>query len=54
MLGCSIQEVVIGQSCKVTMIVIGYNDSDLAGDLDSRKRKSTTWVLFFLGRSSIS
>jgi hypothetical protein len=52
MLGCSIQEVVIGQSCKVTMIVIGYNDSDLAGDLDSRK--STTWVLFFLGRSSIS
>jgi hypothetical protein len=30
----------------------GYSDSDLAGDLDSRK--STTGVLFFFGRSSVS
>jgi hypothetical protein len=30
----------------------GYSDSDLAGDLDSRK--STLGVLFFLGRSPIS
>jgi hypothetical protein len=30
----------------------GYSDSDLAGDLDSRK--STTGVLFFFGRSPVS
>jgi hypothetical protein len=30
----------------------GYSDSDLAGDLDSRK--STSGVLFFLGKSPIS
>jgi hypothetical protein len=30
----------------------GYNDSDLAGDLDSRK--STIGVLFFFGRSPVS
>jgi hypothetical protein len=30
----------------------GYSDSDLAGDLDSRK--NTSGVLFFLGRSPIS
>jgi hypothetical protein len=30
----------------------GYNDSDLVGDLDSRK--STTGVLFFFGRSPVS
>jgi hypothetical protein len=30
----------------------GYSDSDLAGDLDSRK--STTWVMFFFGRSPVS
>jgi hypothetical protein len=31
--------------------ITGYTDSDLAGDLDSRK--STSGVLFFLGRSPI-
>jgi hypothetical protein len=30
----------------------GYSDSDLAGDLDSRK--STTGVLFFFGRMPVS
>jgi hypothetical protein len=30
----------------------GYSDSDLARDLDSRK--STTWVLFFFGKSPVS
>jgi hypothetical protein len=30
----------------------GYSDSDLAGDLDSRK--STTGVLFFFGKSPVS
>ena len=32
--------------------MLGYSDSDLAGDLDSRK--STSGVLFFLGRSPVS
>jgi hypothetical protein len=32
--------------------LLGYSDSDLAGDLDSRK--STTGVLFFHGRSPVS
>jgi hypothetical protein len=31
---------------------MGYSDSDLAGDLDSRK--NTSGVLFFLGRSPVS
>jgi hypothetical protein len=32
--------------------LMGYRDSDLAGDLDSRK--STSGVLFFLGKSPVS
>jgi hypothetical protein len=32
--------------------LIGFSDSDLAGDVDSRK--STTGILFFLGKSPIS
>jgi hypothetical protein len=32
--------------------LLGFSDSDLAGDLDSRK--STTGILFFLGGSEIS
>jgi hypothetical protein len=31
--------------------LLGYSDNDLAGDLDSRK--STSGMLFFLGRSPI-
>ena len=32
--------------------LIGYSDSDMAGDVDTRK--STSGVLFFLGRSPVS
>jgi hypothetical protein len=32
--------------------LIGFSDSDLAGDIDSRK--STTGILFFLDKSPIS
>jgi hypothetical protein len=32
--------------------LIGFSDSDLASDLD--ERKSTSRIIFFLGRSSIS
>jgi hypothetical protein len=32
--------------------LMGYSDSDLAGDLDNRK--STSGVLFFLGKSPVS
>lgn len=31
---------------------MGFSDSDLAGDIDSRK--STTGVIFFLGESAVS
>lgn len=34
------------------LVLLGFSDSDLAGDVDSRK--STTGVIFFLGESPIS
>ncbi|OAE28378.1 hypothetical protein AXG93_2490s1690 [Marchantia polymorpha subsp. ruderalis] len=36
----------------VNVALVGYSDSDMAGDIDTRK--STTNVLFFLGKSIIS
>ena len=33
-------------------MLLGYSDSDLAGDVDSRK--NTSGVIFFLGESPIS
>ncbi|KAJ4740894.1 Transposon Ty1-H Gag-Pol polyprotein [Rhynchospora pubera] len=46
-LGCS-----YGKGSEEELKLIGYSDSDLAGDLDDRK--STTGVAFFLGNNLIS
>jgi hypothetical protein len=32
-------------------VLSGYCDTDLAGDIDGRK--STTWMIFFLGESPV-
>jgi len=41
-----------GRSTELKPTLLGYSDSDFAGDIDGRK--STTGVIFFLGRCPIS